>query len=157
MPDGQDAPGAQEKRVAKLIEQREPHRVVHEDDLEWRKIRWPGEWGKIAFHPTEDDPTTPLFGVTKFEPGGWFPDHAHEFAQIWYVLEGECTVNGETCRAGSFVYHPDPHVERELKTENGVSIVFCQYPGPNTGERPIYHDRFDIDERKDVDVEPTTY
>ena len=143
--------------VEALIAERAPHQIVHVDDLEWKKIRWPGEWGKIAFHPRSEDPTEPLFGITKFEPGGSFPDHAHEFAQIWYILEGECTVGGEAVGPGTFVYHPDPHVERALETENGVTILFCQYPGPNTGERPIYHDRFDLDSRKDVEDEPTTY
>jgi len=146
-----------ETTVEALIAERQPHRIVHADDLEWKKIRWPGEWGKIAFHPRPEDPTEPLFGITKFEPGGSFPDHAHEFSQIWYILEGECTVGGETVGPGTFVYHPDPHVERELKTENGVTILFCQYPGANTGERPIYHDRFDLAERRDVDDEPTTF
>ena len=59
--------------------------------------------------------------------------------------------------AGTFVFHPDPHVERALHTENGVTILFCQYPGPNTGRRPIYADRFDIEERKAVEAEPTTF
>ena len=71
--------------VAALIAERAPHRVVHADDLDWKRIRWPGEWGKVAFHPTDDDPTVPLFGVTRFEPGGHFPDHAHDFAQVWYI------------------------------------------------------------------------
>lgn len=145
-----------QKTATQLAEERAPHKVVHEDDLQWKKVRWPGEWGKIAFHPRDEDPTEPLAGITKFEPGGWFPDHAHDFAQFWYILEGECTVNGQKLRAGSFVFHPDPHVEREMHTEHGVTIVFCQYPGPNTGGRAIYTDRFDIEERREVSEEPTT-
>jgi quercetin dioxygenase-like cupin family protein len=146
-------------RTAKdLADERAPHRAVHVESLQWMKIRWPGEWGKIAFHPRPEDPTEPIVGITKFEPGGGFPDHAHEFAQIWYIMEGECTVNGERIGPGTFVYHPDPHVEREMTTENGVTILFCQYPGPNTGARPIYHDRFDLQrERRNVEEEPTTF
>ena len=68
-----DHPGDQKAQVDALIAQRAPHQAVHVDDLEWKRIRWPGEWGKIAFHPSADDPTTPLFGVTRFEPGGIFP------------------------------------------------------------------------------------
>ena len=45
----------------------------------------------------------------------------------------------------------------KLHTENGVTIVFCQYPGPNTGGRPIYSDRFDIEERREMAEEPTTF
>ncbi len=148
---------AQQKTAQQLAEERRPHKMVHIDELEWRKIRWPGEWGKVAFHPREEDPTEPIAGITKFEPGGHFPDHAHDFAQFWYVLEGQCTVNGEKVTAGTFVFHPDPHVEREMHTEEGVTILFCQYPGPNTGQRPIYNDRFDLDrERRDLSDEPTT-
>ncbi|MSQ73716.1 MAG: cupin domain-containing protein [Betaproteobacteria bacterium] len=147
-----------QKTVSDLIKERRPHRAVHIDALEWKKIRWPGEWGKVAFHPRPEDPSEPLFGITKFDPGGSFPDHAHGFAQIWYVLDGECTLDGETYRPGTFVYHPDPHVEREMKTDKGVTILFCQYPGPNTGERPVYGDRFDLErERRDISEEPTTY
>lgn len=146
-----------EKTAKELAKERPPHRAVHVDDLEWKPIRWPGEWGKIAFHPRDEEPTEPIFGITKFEPGGGFPDHAHEFAQVWYILEGECVVNGEIYGAGTFVYHPDPHVEREMHTDNGVTIVFCQYPGPRTGQRPIYDKRFDLEERRPLSEEPTTY
>ncbi|MFO0987724.1 MAG: cupin domain-containing protein [Alphaproteobacteria bacterium] len=148
----------QSRKTAKdLIEERAPHRVVHVDQLEWKKIRWPGEWGKVAFHPRPDNPTEPIVGVTRFEPGGGFPDHAHDFAQVWYILEGDCIVDGQRLGPGTIVFHPDPHVEREMRTENGVTIFFCQYPGPTTGGRPIYHDRFDLDrERRDVAEEPTT-
>ena len=38
-----------------------------------------------------------------------------------------------------------------------MTIVFFQYPGPNTGGRPIYRDRFDIDERRGMEDEPTTF
>jgi len=146
-----------EEKVKNLIGERRRHRVVHEDDLEWQRIRWPGEWGKVAFHPREDDPTEPIFGITRFDPGGHFPDHAHDFAQVWYILKGSCTVAGETIATGSFIYHPDPHVERELYTEDGVTILFCQHPGANTGGRPIYDKRFDINQRQNKLKEPITF
>ena len=145
----------QRKHIEQLIEEREPARAVHADDLQWKKIRWPGEWGKIAFHPSEESPTAPLCGITYFEPGGHFPTHAHDFAQVWYVIEGECEFAGKTHGPGTMVYHPDPHVELELRTEKGVTMFFAQYPGPNTGARPIYADRFDLEERRDVADEPT--
>ena len=146
-----------EKTAKDLIKERAPHRVVHVDELEWKKVRWPGEFGKIAFHPRLDSPTEPIVGITKFEPGGGFPDHAHDFTQVWYILEGDCVIDGQTLGPGTIVFHPDPHVEREMRTQNGVTIFFCQYPGPTTGARPIYSDRFDLDrERRDISQEPTT-
>ena len=145
----------QQASINRLIDQREPHRAVHVDELDWKKIRWPGEWGKVAVHPSADDPTAPICGITRFEPGGGFPNHAHDFAQVWYVLEGECTVGGKAYRPGTVVYHPDPHVELELKTETGVTLFFVQFPGPRTGGRPVYDERFDLDERRDPAEDPT--
>ena len=119
-----------ERKVKNLVKERRQHKVVHENDIEWQKIRWPGEWGKVAFHPRADDPTEPIFGITRFDPGGHFPDHAHDFAQVWYILEGKCTVAGETIVSGSFVYHPDPHVEREFTPRTALQYCFANIQAP---------------------------
>ena len=50
-------------------------------------------------------------------------------------------------------YYPDPHFEHELSTETGGVMVFVQYQGPTTGERPVYEGRFNVKERPDLDVE----
>jgi hypothetical protein len=36
------------------------------------------------------------------------------------------------------LYHPDPHFEGAFHTATGGEILSVQYPGPSTGERPIY-------------------
>jgi hypothetical protein len=41
---------------------------------------------------------------------------------------------------------PDPHFEGAFHT--GGEILIVQYPGPSTGERPIYAGRFNMDKRK---------
>ena len=114
-----------------------------------RPDRHPGQIGRfgnetrMVFHPTEDDPDVPNAGTIHYPPGTGFPLHKHDFAQVWYVLDGECRFGDRTLRAGDLVYHADPHVEEEMHTEGGCTMLFVQYPGPTTGARPIFEGRFD--------------
>ncbi len=97
---------------------------------------------QMVFHPTEANPTEPNAGILTYVAGSGFPLHLHDFAQVWYVLEGECRFGDETLRPGDMVYLADPHFEYEMHTEGGCKILFMQYPGPATGARPIYEGRF---------------
>ena len=57
---------------------------------------------------------------------------------------------------GGNVYFGDPHVEEEMHTEAGCTMLFVQYPGPTTGASPIYEGRFDAgadSESADMDLE----
>lgn len=45
------------------------------------------------------------------------------------------------------------HCEEELHTETGVLVVIVRYPGPMTGGRPIYANRFNMDQHVDVSKE----
>jgi hypothetical protein len=56
---------------------------------------------------------------------------------------------------GTMLYHGDSHYEDELSTETGGLMVIVQYPGPTTGGRPIYEDRFNMGERRELKVERT--
>jgi mannose-6-phosphate isomerase-like protein (cupin superfamily) len=40
----------------------------------------------------------------------WFnhPEHCHGFAQVWYILSGEFTIEGKLLKAGTMLFHPDP-------------------------------------------------
>ena len=78
------------------------------------------------------------------------PEHYHGFAQVWFILKGEFTIDGKLCKPGSMVFHPDPHVEGEFHTATGGELLIVQYPGPTTGERPIYDGRFNKAERTAV-------
>lgn len=100
---------------------------------------------QMAFHPTAEDPTTPNAGIVNYGPGGGLPLHMHDFAQLWYVLDGDCRFGDRTLTAGDLVYMQDPHFEHELHTENGCRILFLQYPGPTTGQGPIFEGRFDVE------------
>lgn len=101
---------------------------------------------QMVFRPTPDDPTQPNAGIINYLPGAGFPLHKHDFAQIWYVVEGQCQYGNSVLKAGDLVYMKDPHFEYEMKTENGCRILFLQYQGPTTGQGPIYDGRFDVEQ-----------
>ena len=134
-----------EKKRPSEAEARESHNAP----LIRRPADHPGDVGRfgnvtrMVFHPSPDSPTAPNAGIITYQPGSGFPLHLHDFAQLWYVLDGECRFGKRQLRAGDMVYMEDPHFEYEMYTETGCTIVFMQYPGPNTGARPIYQGRFD--------------
>ena len=133
----------------------QPCEAVHVNEVEWETIRWPGEWGKMLFHPRPERPTEPNAGLVRYDPGAHHPLHNHEFAQVWYILEGEFHIAGRTYGPGTMLFHPDPHFEPELSTETGGLMVLVQYPGPTTGGRPIYDGRFNTETRKAIEEERT--
>ena len=47
----------------------------HRDELEWETIRWPGETGKMMFHPRPERPTEPNAGILRLAPGAHHPVH----------------------------------------------------------------------------------
>lgn len=132
-----------------------PAEFVHRDEREWETIRWPGQTGKMLFHPRPERPTEPNAGIVRYEAGGRHPLHHHDFAQVWYILSGEFLIGGKHYGPGTMVFHSDPHYEDELFTETGGEMVFVQYPGPTTAARPIYDGRFNMKERKAVEAERT--
>src|ERR1700688_3392052 len=58
----------------------QPCEIRHRDDVEWETIRWPGETGKMLFHPRPERPTEPNAGILRLEPGAYHPEHYHGFA-----------------------------------------------------------------------------
>ena len=69
-----------------------PYQVRHLDEIDWETIRWPGETGKMLFHPSPEQPTAPNAGILRLEPGAHHPEHYHGFAQVWFILKGEFTI-----------------------------------------------------------------
>ncbi len=139
----------------KRHQRHQPCEIKHRNDLDWETIRWPGETGKMLFHPRPERPTEPNAGILRLEPGAYHPVHNHDFAQVWYVLEGTFKIDGTTVTPGAMIFHPDPHFEGEFSTETGGEILIVQYPGPTTGGRPIYDDRFNMTTRKSLNEERT--
>jgi hypothetical protein len=133
----------------------QPCEAVHVDEREWETIRWPGQAGKMLFHPRPERPTEPNAGIVRYEPGSHHPLHNHDFAQVWYILEGDFTIGGKPYGPGTMLFYPDPHYEDALSTATGGKMLFVQYPGPTTGGRPIYDGRFNMTARQAVDAERT--
>jgi mannose-6-phosphate isomerase-like protein (cupin superfamily) len=139
-----------EKKVRKT---NQPADVVHQDEREWEVLRWPGQHSKMLFHPRPDRPTEPNAGLVRYEPGAHHPFHAHDFAQVWYILEGDFQIGDATYGPGTMLFYPDPHFEEPLKTETGGLMLFVQYSGPTTGSRPIYDGRFNLEKRRSIEEE----
>ena len=59
-----------------------PYETRHFDEVDWETIRWPGETGKMLFHPRAERPTEPNAGILRLEPGAYHPEHYHGFAQV---------------------------------------------------------------------------
>lgn len=134
------------------LETHNPPIVRRPDDIEPETGRF-SNTTQMVFHPTPEDPTQPNAGIINYLPGAGFPLHMHEFAQMWYVVEGECEYGDTVLRAGDLVYMKDPHFEHEMKTEGGCKILFLQYQGPTTRSGPVYQGRFNVEEVKELDDE----
>lgn len=126
----------------------QPGRFRHIDDMQWETLRFPGQLSKMLFHPRSENPTEPNAGFVRYEPGAHHPLHRHDFAQIWYVLEGTFKIGERTVGPGTMIHYPDPHFEEALSTETGGLMLFVQYQGPTTGKGPIYDGRFNMQERR---------
>jgi hypothetical protein len=131
----------------------QPAEYRHPDDMAWETLRFPGQTSKMVFHPTPERPTEPNAGLVRYEPGAFHPRHRHDFAQVWYILEGDFQIGGRAYGKGTMVFYPDPHFEEDLVTQTGGMILYVQYQGPSTGGRPIYQDRFNMKERKPLSEE----
>ncbi|UYN93569.1 MAG: cupin domain-containing protein [Enhydrobacter sp.] len=115
----------------------------HPDEMEWEMGRFRNVT-KFLFHPTPERPNTPNVGFLRYEPGAGFPLHKHDFAQVWYIIDGEFRMGERRYGPGTLVYMEDPHFENEMRTETGGTVLFVQYPGPTTGARPIYDGRMNL-------------
>ena len=124
--------------------------TVHQDEREWETLRFGDTESKMLFHPRPERPTEPNAGFVRYAPGASYPVHRHDFAQVWYILEGEFTIGGRTYGPGTMAFHPDPHYEAEMRTETGGLWLIVQYPGPSTGKPAIYDGRFNMEKRKPI-------
>jgi quercetin dioxygenase-like cupin family protein len=130
-----------------------PGEFRHIDDMEWETLRFPGQHSKMLFHPRPDRPTEPNAGFVRYEPGAHHPLHRHDFAQVWYVIEGTFRIGDRAIGPGTMIHYPDPHYEEALSTETGGVMLFVQYQGPTTGKGPIYDGRFNMEARKPLSEE----
>ena len=113
------------------MQEHQPMEAVHADDREWETLRWPGQWSKMLFHPRADRPTEPNAGLVRYEPGSHHPFHKHDFAQVWYILEGEF-------RIGDAVYTPDlQEAVKRFQRRHGLTDDAMVTPAV-TAEMPFF-------------------
>lgn len=113
------------------------------DSMEWEMGRFKNKT-KFLFHTRPERPTEPNAGFLHYEPGAGFRLHKHDFAQVWYVIDGEFNMGGKVYGPGTVVYHADPHYEEAMVTKTGGTLFFVQFQGPTTGARPVYEGRMNI-------------
>lgn len=76
--------------------------------------------------------------VQRFEPDGWFVEHAHDLEQYFYVTLGafEMSVAGETltCRQGDLVFvdRNEPHGGRNIAEGDSELLVIDYWPSDST-------------------------
>jgi hypothetical protein len=140
---------------AKVESLHRPAEFVHRDEREWETIRWPGQTGKMLFHPHPERPTEPNAGIVRYEPGGRHPLHHHEFAQVWYILEGEFPHRPEDVRPGHDGLLSRSALRGRALHRDRRRDAVRPVPGPTTGGKPIYDGRFNMKERKAVEDERT--
>ena len=126
-----------------------PMEAVHVDDREWETLRWEGQWSKMLFHPRPERPTEPNAGLVRYEPGAHHPRHQHDFAQVWYIVEGEFQHRRARCTGRARCSSIPIRISRSRWSPRPAGVMlFVQYPGPSTGGRPIYDGRFNVQARR---------
>lgn len=100
-----------------------PPKFKRAADMEWEIGRF-GNVTKFLFHPRPERPTEANAGFLKYAPGASFPLHRHDFAQVWYIIEGEFTFAGKLYGPGTIAYMPDPHFEHEMHTREPAAPSF---------------------------------
>lgn len=75
------------------------HRDIFAGDIEWAKGQTDGT-DYARFLMDEDDATSPLVILTKFQPGEVVEPHTHGTNYFEYVVEGEQTVGKTVFRKG---------------------------------------------------------
>ena len=73
-------------------------------ERDWENLRFDKFHSKMLFHPRPERPTEPNAGLVRFEPGAGYPMHRHEFAQVWYILEGEFIIGGQKYGQGRWSF-----------------------------------------------------
>ena len=128
---------------------------MHRDEREWETIRWPGQTGKMLFHPRPERPTEPNAGIVRYEAGGRHPLHHHEFAQVWYILSGEFRIGGKQYGRARWCSIPT----RITKTSSSPRPAARCCSSSTRARRPAAGRSttaaFNMKERKAVDAERT--
>lgn len=110
------------------------HRDIFAADIEWGKGSSDGiQYARFLMD--EDDTSSPLIILSKFEPGEVVEPHTHGANYFEYVIDGEQTVGKVTFRAGDirFAKAGTGYGPIRIGAEGcTVLIVFQEATGANT-------------------------
>ena len=131
----------------------QPATAVHADERPWELLRWPGQWSKMLVPPDARQPTNPNAGLVRYEPGSHHPLHKHEFAQVWYILEGEFRIGERTYGPGTMLFYPGPALRGPAPHRHGRPHALRPVPGPDHGRPADLRGRFNMTARKRIEEE----
>ena len=112
---------AERDEIKSLEGKHQPAEYVHRDEREWETIRWPGQTGKMLFHPRPERPTDQCRN-RRYEAGRTSPVAHHEFAQFWYNTSANSGSAATLC-AGTMVL-PGPSHRIAFRPQQEVN-AFC--------------------------------
>src|SRR6266850_2369505 len=111
-----------------------------------------GSYGVWLFHPRAEAPTDPNAGLVRYDPGSHHPFHKHDFAQVWYILEGTFTIGEATYGPRHDALLPRPAFRAAAHHRDRRAHALRPVPGADDRgaprlRRPVQHDRATADRR----------
>ena len=105
-------------------------RLVTENEMPWRPIRYPGCYIKTLMVDREKGLLTVLL---KMDPGAELPDHEHALVEQTYMLEGRLVDKdgpeaGLSVGPGEFVWRPSGSRHAAWTPEGGLMLAIFQVP-----------------------------
>ena len=89
-------------------------------------------------------------GLVRYEPSSHHPLHKHDFAQVWYILEGQFQIGEGTYGPARCCSIRTRTGRRHCRRRPAGSCSSCNTRGRATGGQPIYDGRFNMTARKAV-------
>lgn len=96
-----------------------PFLSVRSNEGEWREMR-DGVMMKLLNFDKELGLATSL---VRMSPGTYLPEHRHEGVEQFYILEGDCNINGEILGPGDYHRAESGSVHNSTSTQNGTMFL----------------------------------
>lgn len=108
--------------------------VVLPDSLTWHQTHFPGIWFGCfeSDHEVQDHPVTML---TRFDPGGFFPQHGHPGGEEILVLQGDFEDETGIHPPGTYMLNPEGFIHRPYSKEGCLTFVKLRQHGGKTRQQ----------------------
>lgn len=99
--------------------------IVDTNQQEWQPLiekgtHYKGVFVKSLLYNEEKGRSTTI--LLKFEGGATYPYHNHPAGEEIFVIEGSCSLEGNTLKAGDYLYTP-PNFKHSVTSENGCILL----------------------------------